>query len=86
MHVHDHAGHAAPPLLSIVDHPGHLVKQRHHISLDLPSHATVEEEAESRRNARAQGRPRMPMTSPQYLRGRALDTRRPSTRRLPWTP
>jgi hypothetical protein len=32
MHVHDHAGHAAPPLLSIVDHPGHLVKRVHHTS------------------------------------------------------
>jgi hypothetical protein len=39
MHVHDHAGHAAPPLLSIVDHPGHRVNNVPHTLLSLPDPA-----------------------------------------------
>ncbi|KAK1627394.1 hypothetical protein QYE76_001709 [Lolium multiflorum] len=62
--------HGAPPSLLPPLKLGHHVSERHHTSLDLPSHATVEEEVDSRRTTRAQDGQYMPMTSRGYAQGR----------------
>jgi hypothetical protein len=86
MHVHDHAGHAAPPLPSFLLSTIPSAQARHHASLHHPSPSSVEENDDSRRTKRAQNGIGMPRTSRACSQPTSPGTRRLAAARLPWTP
>jgi hypothetical protein len=81
-----HAGHAVPPLFSFPHLCGPGVPGHHLTSLRRPSTATITADDDSTHTTRAQNGPAMPLASRVPRHRHALDTRRPTHSRSPWTP